>query len=290
MAPCFLLRVFLCAILLQSNSTLELQFERIAQKARGRVGAAVLLLETGDRAGIRVKEKFSMQSVFKLPIAMAVLHKIDGGNLSLDQKVHVNKSDMTSQGAIRDQHPEGNFDISVRELLRAMMVVSDGTASEVLLKLAGGPTAVTEYLRSVGVNEMVLAASLKEMAGSRQLQDENWATPLGSLDLLRILYSGQSLLRAQRDLLLQLMAESTTGPRRIKGLLPPGTVVSHKTGSSGTLKGLTAATNDVGIITLPNGRHLAVAVFVCDSRAGESARDRVIAEIARAAWDHYSGN
>ncbi len=74
----------------------------------------------------------------------------------------------------------------------------------------------------------------------------------------------------------------------MKGLLPEGTIVAHKTGTSGTRKGITAATNDIGIITLPNKRHLAIAVFVSDSPADEATRERVIAKIARAAWDKWS--
>ena len=85
------------------------------------------------------------------------------------------------------------------------------------------------------------------------------------------------------------MTESRTGPKRIKGLLPAGTKVSHETGSSNTVNGWTHATNDIGIVELPKGNHLAVAIFVADSRAGEAMRDRVIAEIARAAWDYFCG-
>ncbi len=84
------------------------------------------------------------------------------------------------------------------------------------------------------------------------------------------------------------MTQTPTGLKRIKGLLPTGTVVAHKTGTSRTVNGRTAATNDVGLITLPNGRHLAVAVFVSDSRADDATREEVIARVARAAWDAWS--
>jgi len=95
-------------------------------------------------------------------------------------------------------------------------------------------------------------------------------------------------LSPQNDaLLLKWLNESTPGPRRIKGLLPPGTVVAHKTGTSGTDSGLTRATNDVGLVTLPDGRHLAIAVFVSDSPADTATREAVIAKIARAAWDRF---
>ena len=85
------------------------------------------------------------------------------------------------------------------------------------------------------------------------------------------------------------MTESATGSNRIKGLLPAGTMVAHKTGSSSTdAQGVTPATNDVGIITLPNGKHLIIAVFVCNSTSDEQTRDGVIAKIAKAAFDSYS--
>lgn len=82
-------------------------------------------------------------------------------------------------------------------------------------------------------------------------------------------------------------SEITTALKRIKGLLPNGTVVAHKTGTSSTVNGVTAATNDVGLVTLPNGQHLAIAVFVSDSQATDVIREEVIAKVARAAWDEW---
>lgn len=77
------------------------------------------------------------------------------------------------------------------------------------------------------------------------------------------------------------MTDATTGPGRLRAGLPPGTVLAHKTGSSGTHGGITAATNDIGLVTLPDGRKLAIAVFVTDSRADEDTREGVIARIAQ---------
>jgi beta-lactamase class A len=110
------------------------------------------------------------------------------------------------------------------------------------------------------------------------------------LTLLRALREGRGLSRASRTLLLDLMLKSTPGPRRIKGLLPAGTPVAHKTGTSGTVEGLTRATNDVGLVTLPDGRHMAVAVFVSDTKAEADVREGVIAKIARAAWDCWTSS
>ena len=105
--------------------------------------------------------------------------------------------------------------------------------------------------------------------------------------LLSALHQSRGLIPASRAFLLKIMTETTTGPNRLKGLLPPGTEVAHKTGTSGTEKGLTAATNDVGLITLPNGHHVAIAVFLADSKADTATREAVIAQTAKAVWEHW---
>jgi beta-lactamase class A len=105
---------------------------------------------------------------------------------------------------------------------------------------------------------------------------------------LKALDAGRGVSLASRELLLQDLADSTPGPQRLKGRLPAGTRVAHKTGTDATRDGKTAATNDIGIITLPDGRHLAIAVFVKDSTAELTPREATIAGIARAAWDRWT--
>ncbi|MGI8882674.1 MAG: serine hydrolase, partial [Pyrinomonadaceae bacterium] len=103
------------------------------------------------------------------------------------------------------------------------------------------------------------------------------------------LHERRGLSESSQQLMLKILVETSTGPKRLKGLLPKDAIVAHKTGTSGTNKdGITAATNDIGIITLPNGKHLAIAVFVSDSPADEATREGVIAKIAKAAWDKWS--
>src|SRR5213079_1001602 len=102
--------------------------------------------------------------------------------------------------------------------------------------------------------------------------------------LAALQYQG-GLSRESQGLLLKLMIEAIPGANRLKGELPAGTVVAHKTGTGGTQKGITSATNDIGIITRPDGRHRAVAAFVSDSTADDDTRDAIIARLAKAAWD-----
>lgn len=270
-----------------SPAKLQAKMAGIAQAAHGPVGAAVLLVEGGAVVALHGQQRFPMQSVYKLPIAVAVLRQVDAGTLSLNQPVQIRPSDLVPSSRyspIARNSPNGTR-MTVSALLDAMVRISDGTASDVLMTLAGGPQQVTASLRSLGIQSMSVATTEKAMAQNEQVQYQNWTTPEAMAALLRALQQGRGLSASSRRLLLGLMAGSATGPHQIKGLLPPGTVVAHKTGGSGTLHGLTRATNDAGLVTLPDGRHLAIAVFVSDSRANAAARDAVIAKIARVAWD-----
>lgn len=269
---------------------LQKQIERTAATAKGRVGVAATVLETGESVSLLPSERFPMQSVYKLPIGMAVLREVDAGKLKLDQKVRVEKSEFVRQGMhspLRDRNPNG-ADASVEELLRLSVSESDGTASDVLFRLAGGAEAIGKFLSEIGVSEMIVADPEKVIGRDWETQYRNWASPNGAITLLRALHERRGLSASSQALMLKLLTEATTGPRRLKGLLPKDAVVAHKTGTSGTKNGVTAATNDIGIITLPNNRHLAIAVFVSDAAADEATRERVIAEIAKAVWDKWS--
>ena len=272
------------------NQDLHTQLDRIASAAKGRVGVAALVLETSEAVSLNPHDHFPMQSVYKLPISMAVMKQVDEGKVKLDQKVRVTKADFVSRGQhspIRDQNPDG-VELSVNELLRFAISESDGTASDVLMKLAGGPEAVQAYLTELKITEMIVLNTEQELGQNETPQYRNWASPEGAVALLRALYERRGISESAQGLLLKLMTDSTPGAKRLKGLLPAGTIVAHKTGTSGSQNGITAATNDMGIITLPNGRHLAIAVFVSDSAADETTREGVIAKVARAVWDKWS--
>lgn len=283
--------LLIASLMVTQGSTLESRFAAIARGAQGKVGAAAVLLETGERAALNGDDRYPMQSVYKLPIGMAVLQRIDRGQLTLAQKVKVSPSEFVSRGQyspIRDRFPKG-VSLSVEQLLQFTLAQSDGTGSDVLLRLAGGPDGVMRFLGSIGVKDVQVVTTEKAMGlGDDSVQYRNWATPRGMLTVLEAVHEGRGLSSASRARLLGWMLQVTRGEKRIKGNLPAGTTVARRTGSSGTHGGLTAATNDVGIITLPDGRHLAIAVFVSDSRADGQTRERVIAEIARAAWDRWT--
>lgn len=295
-----LLLLFACAVTTTAQTAraqaceperLRERMETIARETGGPVGAAAVIVEGGEVVSFNGTQHFPMQSVYKVPIAMVILDAVDEGRLKLTQRIFVRPEDLVPDrlhSPIRDANPRG-VELTLRELLHFMIAESDGTASDVLLGVAGGPEKVTEHLRSLGVEGVTVATTERAMAqGDEQVQYQNWATPESMLGLLRALQEGRGLSRASRALLLDFMLKSTPGPRRLKGLLPAGTPVAHKTGTSNTVEGTTRATNDVGIVTLPDGRHMAVAVFVSDTKADADVREGVIAKIARAAWDCWA--
>jgi beta-lactamase class A len=129
----------------------------------------------------------------------------------------------------------------------------------------------------------------KEFGKEWNLQYDNWATPVAAVELLQGLYHGEGGTKSNSELLLKFMTETNNPATRLVAGLPKGTVIAHKTGTGGTLNGIAAATNDVGIITLPNGNHIAIAVFVGDSKADTPTREGVIAKIAKAVFEKWAG-
>src|SRR5437773_696135 len=266
------------------------EIEQITLAAKGRVGVAAVVLETGATVSLNPHDHFPMQSVYKLPIGMAVMKQVDAGKVRLDQRVRVTKEDFIGRAAhspIRDKYPNGTV-LTVNELMGWMLMESDGTAIDVLMKLIGGPETIQAFLTELGIKDMIVLDTEKAFGQDHSLQFRNWATPEAAVVLLRALHERRGLSESSQGLLLKYMTESRPGAKRLKGLLPAGTIVAHKTGTSGTENGITAATNDIGIVTLPNGRHLAIAVFVADSAADEATREGVIAKIAKAFWDKWS--
>jgi beta-lactamase class A len=152
------------------------------------------------------------------------------------------------------------------------------------LRLIGGPEAATKTLRELRIENFIIARYEKEMFETPSVRYENKTTPDDAVKLLKLLQSGNVVSDTNRNLLLDLMINSRPGQKRLKGLLPAGTVVAHKTGTSATINGVTSATNDLGIITFPDGNHLAIAVFVSDTKADLKTREGVIARIAEAGW------
>jgi beta-lactamase class A len=274
----------------KSAEPLRKEIQDILKTDQGKVGVAILGIEDRDSLTFNNKTRFPMQSVFKFPLAMAVLHMVDEGKLKMDQKIHISKADLhpDTWSPIREKYPQGNIDLTLRELLEFSVSLSDNNGCDILFKLAGGTKKVDDYIKKLGVKQIAITATEYQMHQAWDVQYTNWCEPWAMMQLLEIFYKGKTLSRQSHDFLWKILTETPTGPKKIKGLLPQGTVVFHKTGSSGTNKdGITAASHDAGIVTLPNGKHFGIVVFVGDSKESEAYREALVARISKAAWDYY---
>jgi len=256
----------------------------------GDVGVALLDLETRDTLSFNGRSHHAMQSVYKFPLAMAVLHQVDKGKFSLDQKIHVTKKDLlpNTWSPLREKYPNGEVDLTLREILSATVSESDNNGCDILFRLLGGPKKVNAYIHSLGVKGIAIVATEEQMHADWKVQFTNWGEPKALVQLLDLLYQGKTLSKSSNDFLMKIMQDTYTGPDRIRGLLPAETVVAHKTGSSGNIDetGEMAATNDIGIVTLTNGRHFAIVVLVAHKSADQDRSARVIAEVTKAVWDN----
>jgi beta-lactamase class A len=282
-----------------AQPALQAEVARIAADARGTVSVSCLLPRTRFNCDLHEHNRSPMQSVFKFPLALTALHLADVGKLlpsqranepisvALDRTVRFLPEDRIphAYSPLQDRYPDANVEVSLRELIQLAAGQSDNGATETLLRVVGGPSVVQNYIRSLGISEFQLQDGEHGLFRDPTAQYRNWMSPAAAVQLLELLVSNSPLSPAANDFLLQTLASSTTTPNRLRAGLAAATTLAHKSGSSGEHQGKAEATNDIGLITLPDGRHLAVAVFVTDARADEATRDRVIARIGRAAYE-----
>lgn len=300
-------------------ATLESAFALLARQTDGTVGAAVQRIGGGPVYTLNAGQTFPMASTFKIAVAGAVLARIDKGDFKLDTMVTVDPAVWVQSAGIAEQMKHPGVALSVHNLLELMLTRSDNTATDVMVTQAGGPAAVTAWLRKVGVTsgqridadtarliyralgitpgpgtfreniDRAFAAdpSKRDMDQKRlpnipfNNDPRDASTPEAMVQLLAAIQSGKALSASSTKALIEIMERCITGEKRLKGLLPQNTVVAHKTGT------LMSIANDVGIVTMPDGSKFAIAVFVKSDTKGVDTQERVIAEIARTAYDHY---
>jgi len=260
-----------------------------ARPANGKVGVSARVIDSNQTISFHGNKKFPMQSVYKLPISIVTLRRVQEGKLHLYQAVKVEEDDLipaAGHSPLRDKHPRGG-EFTIEDLLRRAMVDSDGSASDVLLKQIGGTREVRRFLKSEKLKGIRVQHTEAQLVEDTRLQYSDSAKPESMVELLGRLQQGKLLNAENTARLIGWMRESETGKDRIRAKLPPGTV-ADKTGSSGTKDGLAPATNDVGIVKLPNGNYFAIAVFVSDSKADAKTRNLVIADIAHEVWSCWA--
>jgi beta-lactamase class A len=297
---------------------LEREISRAAKSAGGTVGVSAIHIESGRRIILNSSERFPMASTYKVPIAVQLLARVDQGEITLDQMIELKPWDLhPGGGTLTTLLNKPGVVLSVRNLLELMLLQSDNSATDILLRLAGGPEAITACVRALHIQDMEInrptinliadctgytlppenewtpelfkklynattPESRKAAARKFEADPRDTSTPEAMAMLLERIYRGDLLQPESRALLLDMMERCQTGEARLKGILPSETIVAHKTGTIGGIA------NDVGIISLPNDAgHVAIGVFVKSSEKPISGREHAIAHIARAVYDFF---
>jgi beta-lactamase class A len=315
--------VILCAQLFAADpglATLESRLTGIATAARGEVGVSLFHVESGARLfSFHGRQPFAMASVYKLPIAFELLIQIAEHKLTFDQRVPIGPGDIRACCTLSRRHPNGGIMLTLRDLLELMIIESDNTAGDAVLRAVGGPSAVERRMNALGfsgihVNRYEGAIAFEMMGVTDPPPESEWTldlqrelvdkVPLVDLLVARARYTtdlrdtatpddmAAFLLKLQRgelipplhtDLLLDLLTRVRTGPQRLKNRLPSDTIVAHKTGTTAVV------INDVGIITLPGSAgHLAMAVFVMNG-GGPATMQKVISDLGAAVYESFTG-
>jgi len=305
--------------ILSAPQRLARELDRIAQLGGGTVGIQATHLESGQQVSLNPQVGFPMASTIKVAIAVQLMTRIERGELSLTTMVEVTPTDLhPGSGTLTALFNKPGVQLSVQNLIELMMVISDNSATDILLRLAGGTVAVQNRLKQIGVQGMSVDRSIIELLADLQgvtlPPAEQWtpgfyekleaerlpdarpkalarfatdprdtSTPAAMVDLLTKIYQGTALKPDSRAVLLGVMERCQSGANRIRGYLPPNTPLAHKTGSLGA-----TATDDVGYITLPdNAGHVAIAVFIGPSTQPTAEREQTIAHLSRAVYDYF---
>ena len=309
----------------QPDTALEARLGAIVRGAPGRCAIAAKHLGNGAIARINSNARIPLLSVVKLPVAVVVLDGVDQGRWALSTPITLLAQDMHPRGWLGDRFPRGGGPISLYKLLDAMLTRSDNTAADALMRLVGGPPTVTEWLERHGIRDLRVdrterglgndwyglapgadtmgsAEEIRELrarvpgavhdsaARAMLLDPRDTGTAEACVHLLERLWRGELLSVAMTDTLKSVLAHCKTAPNRLPALLPRGTPVARKTGTGGKSSGITVAINDVGVIRLPNGEDIAIAVLVGEPRGSLRRSERLIAQIARAVFDAWSAS
>lgn len=295
-------------------STIQPKLDALAMQSVGRVGIAVVDLQTGERVAVNGNERFPMASVVKLAVAAAYLSEVDAGRRTLDRQISLDEKWRVGSDGIAKLMPHRGVTLSAANLIELMMRVSDNTATDMLVADLGGPQKIQRWLdqRQLAnvrmdrtIAQLVLdnlglpllpgmtaaqtlwdsdkpADALRPSISARfDIDPRDTATPLGIADFLQRHDRGELLSKESRGFLIDVMSRCETGADRIAGGLPAGTRVEHKTGTLGGIS------NDVGIVTLPGARRYVIAVFTRGITDG-AARAKIIADVSRVVYDQLA--
>ena len=272
--------------------TLKRQIEQVIEGKSATVAVSIQGMESKETLSINGSVHLPMQSVFKLHLAAAVLHQIDKGKFGINDTIKLTPELILEYkhlwSPLRKKYPKGGM-VLIKELLQYNVAWSDNVACDVLLDLIGGPEAVQKYIHGLGVKDIAIVDKEIVLQSDWSRQYLNWSTTDACNSLLQILFENEGVLSASsHEFLMSTLKGTSTGKGKIRGQLSKDVVVAHKTGSSGKNKdGLTGATNDIGIVFLPENRYFYISIFVSDSKEDEETNQKMMADIVKLAWDYF---
>ena len=254
---------------------LQEEFARIELATSGRLGVAALDMETGLHASQRGDERFPMCSTFKALASAAMLHRVDRGESSLDQRVQVEAKDILAYAPVAKQHVGSSMTLS--ELCEAAITLSDNTAANLLLREIGGPAGFTNFFRTIGDN--VSRLDRWEVALNEAVPGDprDTTSPVAMLKSLQRVVIGDVLQAASRQKLVDWMVANKTGDTRLRAGVPRDWRVGDKTGT-----GERGTYNDIGVFWPPGRKPIVVTVYLTGASAPMEKCDEVIANVARA--------
>lgn len=273
----------------QTNIPLRQEIQDIIQDKKATIGVAIIFDGT-DTLTVNNQYRYPTMSVYKFHQALAVLDYLNKHNLPLEQQVYVSKSALLPEthSPLRDKKPEGNFYMPIKELMQYSVSQSDNNACDILFNFLGGTAPVEQYIKNLGIQQIAITKTEQEMSEDFDNQYGNWTTPYAAVQLLEIFLQQELFASNYKFFLSDALIETSTGKDKIKGLLPSGTIVGHKTGmSSRNSNGVKAGDNDLGFIKLPNNKNLSIAVFIVNSTEDDTTNAKIIAQISKAAYDYF---
>lgn len=278
----FIILFSICQIGFGQMKNVQKEIGKILIDKNVTVGVALYDFSTGDTLYVNGDMRFPMMSVFKFHIALKVLSEIDKGKWDLNMEILVEKTDLheNTWSPLRERYPEGNILLPLSEILQYTISQSDNNGCDILLEMVGGADSVNIYMHSKGIKDVNIELSEQDMKRSWEAKFINWTTPKATIELLKLFNNEDLLLPETHNFMWETMANTSTGS--IKNRLPENTVVAHKTGASGfNEKGVSIATNDIGIMVLPSGKRVAVAIYITNSTESSEVNYKIIADIAK---------
>jgi beta-lactamase class A len=242
----------------------------LEQVLGGRIGFCALDTGNGRRIDWRSGERFALCSTFKAALAAAVLTRVDAGELRRNDSLTFDAANLLANSRATAQRRDGR--ISVIEACEAVVSVSDNTAANALLKLVGGPPAMTAFFRSLGDRATRLDRYELELNSNIDGDPRDTTTPEAMLRSLQTLLLGDALSDTSRGLLTDWMLHEQNGRARIRAALPSTWQVANKPGT-----GANGAVNDIGVAWPPRGAPIVVVAYTDAPGAETSDGEHAIA-------------